>query len=80
MSDADVPQMPSATNPMTLPMKFPRALAILVSALATVAVLAAGCAQRRVTRVEPATPVDLSGRWNDTDSRLVAEARERLGV
>lgn len=31
------------------------------------------CAPRKVTRVEPATPVDLSGRWNDTDSRLVAE-------
>lgn len=58
---------------MTLPMRFPRALATLVFALATVAVFAAGCAPRRVTRVEPATPVDLSGRWNDTDSRLVAE-------
>ena len=32
------------------------------------------CAPRRVTRVEPDTTVDLSGRWNDTDSRLVAEA------
>ena len=34
----------------------------------------AACASRRVTRVDPATEVDLSGRWNDTDSRLVAEA------
>jgi uncharacterized protein (TIGR02722 family) len=33
----------------------------------------AGCAPRQVTRVDPSTPVDLSGRWNDTDSRLVAE-------
>ncbi len=33
----------------------------------------AACAPRRVTRVEPSAPVDLSGRWNDTDSRLVAE-------
>ncbi len=33
----------------------------------------AACASRQVTRVDPATTVDLSGRWNDTDSRLVAE-------
>jgi uncharacterized protein (TIGR02722 family) len=37
------------------------------------AAIAAGCASRQVTRVDPATTVDLSGRWNDTDSRLVAE-------
>ncbi len=35
--------------------------------------LLASCA-RRVTRVAPEEPLDLSGRWNDTDSRLVAEA------
>jgi len=34
---------------------------------------AAGCASTtRVTRVEPSAVTDLSGRWNDTDSRLVA--------
>lgn len=27
----------------------------------------------RVQRIDTAEPVDLSGRWNDTDSRLVAE-------
>ncbi len=33
-----------------------------------------GCgASRKVTRIEPEAVVDLSGRWNDTDSRLVAE-------
>jgi uncharacterized protein (TIGR02722 family) len=32
----------------------------------------AGCA-RSVTRVEPNEPMDLSGRWNDTDSRQVAD-------
>lgn len=33
-----------------------------------------GCgASRKVTRMETETVVDLSGRWNDTDSRLVAE-------
>jgi uncharacterized protein (TIGR02722 family) len=33
----------------------------------------AGCAHR-VTRLETTQVTDLSGRWNDTDSRLVAEA------
>jgi len=28
---------------------------------------------RKVTRIEPDTQVDLSGRWNDTDSRKVAD-------
>jgi uncharacterized protein (TIGR02722 family) len=28
---------------------------------------------RSVTRVDPATQIDLSGRWNDTDSRKVAD-------
>ncbi len=31
------------------------------------------CQPRTVTRVEPDTQIDLSGRWNDTDSRMVAE-------
>jgi uncharacterized protein (TIGR02722 family) len=33
---------------------------------------ASGCISKRVTRIEPAAVTDLSGRWNDTDSRLVA--------
>lgn len=41
-------------------------------AIAFIAVLAA-CQTRQVTRLDPATPVDLSGRWNDTDSRKVAD-------
>jgi penicillin-binding protein activator len=28
---------------------------------------------RTVTRIDPATQIDLSGRWNDTDSRTVAD-------
>ena len=28
---------------------------------------------RSVTRIDPATEIDLSGRWNDTDSRKVAD-------
>ena len=31
------------------------------------------CSTRQVTRMTPSTPVDLSGRWNDTDSRQVAD-------
>lgn len=30
------------------------------------------CANRKVNRIDPDTQVDLSGRWNDTDSKLVA--------
>lgn len=29
--------------------------------------------QRSVTRISPETQIDLSGRWNDADSRMVAE-------
>jgi hypothetical protein len=32
-----------------------------------------GCA-KQVSRIDPASVTDLSGRWNDTDSRLVANA------
>lgn len=31
-----------------------------------------GCA-KKVTRIDPTETIDLSGRWNDTDSRLVSE-------
>lgn len=37
------------------------------------AVLLSACS-RSVTRVDPGVAVDLSGRWNDTDSRQVANA------
>lgn len=40
-----------------------------------VAVSLVGCSKgTRVTRIEPETVIDLSGFWNDTDSRLVADA------
>ncbi len=32
-----------------------------------------GCATHKVQRVETDAQVDLSGKWNDTDSRMVAE-------
>ncbi|MDH4090069.1 MAG: penicillin-binding protein activator LpoB [Cyclobacteriaceae bacterium] len=31
------------------------------------------CQTRSVTRISPDTQIDLSGRWNDSDSRLVAD-------
>jgi penicillin-binding protein activator len=46
-----------------------------VPAALALALLLAGptaCATKRVSRVNPADVTDLSGRWNDTDSRLVA--------
>jgi hypothetical protein len=46
------------------------ALGLLLPAL-----LSLGCGQRKVvTRIDPGTTTDLSGRWNDSDSRFVAEA------
>ena len=35
-------------------------------------ILSISCS-RKITRVASETPIDISGRWNDTDSRLVAE-------
>jgi hypothetical protein len=49
------------------------ALAAIVLA-AAVGAGSLGCAKRTVTRVTPDTIVDLSGRWNDTDSREVSTA------
>ena len=48
---------------------------ILVLGIAVLALnLVTGCASTTVSRVDTASVTDLSGRWNDTDSRLVAEA------
>jgi uncharacterized protein (TIGR02722 family) len=44
-----------------------------VLVLAAVSVALAACAPR-VTRVAPEQAIDLSGRWNDVDSRMVADA------
>lgn len=44
-----------------------RTLFLLLAILATVS------CSRSVTRVSPDTQIDLSGRWNDTDSRKVAD-------
>ena len=47
-----------------------RLKSVATLALATVALSA--CWNKRVARVDPEAVTDLSGRWNDTDSRLVA--------
>jgi hypothetical protein len=49
------------------------ARAFLVTALLAALAVSGGCASTSVSRVDAATTTDLSGRWNDTDSRLVAE-------
>lgn len=45
--------------------------------LVIVSVVIASCASRKVTRIDPAEQIDLSGRWNDVDSRQVAEEMTR---
>ena len=55
---------------MNVAMRFGRVafLTVLVAGLA-------GCgAETKVTRVDAGVVTDLSGRWNDTDSRMVAES------
>ena len=48
-----------------------RSIAIVACAVLTVA----GCGhETKVTRVDAGLVTDLSGRWNDTDSRMVAES------
>src|SRR5688572_10480194 len=38
-----------------------------------VLVVLVGCQTRSVSRIDPAKEIDLSGRWNDVDSRKVAD-------
>lgn len=50
-----------------------RICAVVVSCLCLLVVVSCG-KEKRVTRVDPGVVTDFSGRWNDTDSKLVAEA------
>jgi hypothetical protein len=44
-----------------------------VIAIIIAVVMLGGCSQQKtVTRIDPSSTTDLSGEWNDTDSRLVA--------
>lgn len=44
----------------------------LIALLLVMAVVVGCGASKKVTRLDPGTVTDLSGNWNDTDSRLVA--------
>jgi len=50
-----------------------RRLAVVPVALLALGATAA-CGSKQVSRIDPNSVTDLSGRWNDTDSRLVANA------
>ncbi len=52
----------------------PRFFRISALALLGLILVLGGCSKTQVTRVDTDTTVDLSGHWNDTDSRLVSEA------
>jgi uncharacterized protein (TIGR02722 family) len=52
--------------------KYKRMKTIKIFTILSIAALALAC-NRQVTRLNPDQQVDLSGRWNDTDSKLVAE-------
>lgn len=45
----------------------------LIIVLAAFAVVTTISCARKVTRIDPGEQIDLSGRWNNTDSRLTAE-------
>ncbi len=51
---------------------FPSRRTIPLLLLAGLALAPLGCATKKVSRIDPSRVTDLSGRWNDTDSRLVA--------
>jgi len=58
-----------------------RGLRIAVAVLAGTMLLGGCASETKVTRVDTEVVTDLSGRWNDTDSRMVAETmvKEALG-
>lgn len=58
-----------------------RGLRAAVAVLAGIMLLGGCASETKVTRVDTEVVTDLSGRWNDTDSRMVAETmvKEALG-
>ena len=46
---------------------------IITVAIPVLILLAYGCGGKKVKRVDVEKQIDLSGKWNDTDSRLVSE-------
>jgi penicillin-binding protein activator len=51
--------------------------AILLGLVLVVLLAAGACHRVKVTRIDTDTTTDLSGRWNDTDAKLVAEEMVR---
>lgn len=45
---------------------------LFIAPLVLSLILMGSCANRKVTRIDPNQQTDISGRWNDTDSKLVA--------
>ena len=43
-------------------------------AASMIVLMSVGCSNRKVQRVDPEERIDLSGRWNDTDSKMTASA------
>lgn len=54
-------------------MKFNRISIFVLSILLIAAFSLTSCGGKKVTRIETTETRDLSGRWNDTDSRMVSE-------
>lgn len=46
---------------------------IIIALSAIGILLSSSCGNRKIERVDPNLATDISGRWNDTDSKLVAE-------
>ena len=63
-----------ATGVLSRPGLAARRAALAALTAAAVAVPMAACNNTRVSRIDPTSVTDLSGRWNDADSRLVANA------
>ena len=45
---------------------------LIITTLFLTSLVFTGCKTRKVERIDPTQQTDLSGRWNDTDSRLVS--------
>lgn len=72
----EIPAHPATTHARAARVPRPHRSPARLLALLLFAILASGtlaCA-KRVTRIDPDSVTDLSGHWNDTDSRLVANA------
>ncbi len=45
---------------------------LIITTIFVSSIVFSGCKSRKVERIDPTQQTDLSGRWNDTDSRLVS--------